>query len=406
MEKENLSSQDILSSEDINEYVSVDPKISRETNENGQTFEFTNVSLDEFINKSDEDDEDAVDTGIIVLTPHQQILVDNLKAALKEKAPANYERVVKRLENIEKLARAIARFPSLLEKIDTTSSVRTPEALIENIISYQHDGDTTLHMPSKAILGKGFLVSKIHTFYSMSKLAKTKAGMSEKQAKEYSDETVSMMFTLMAEDVYLNLIKDDTLTMELRRQLAFALIILWEHRSDQNINDIAPVLQNVWNARRTLAPAFGTMMGTSELLLVSIQMDQDWRDFIKTRLGNQEVSQAMEEFLFGLSYEQILRLRKILKEKGVKAIGRDEVSAYLGERVKTDVSLDYRDFYLLYTVRRDNARARKRLHIEGPQHTLEDFFFRFVLERANEKQKRDSSIQEDVQNFKSEQKDA
>ncbi len=396
MENEKFESKEILSSEDINEYVSPEPNKIEGTDKSGKKFEFTTVSLDEFLDKDSGSGEDAVDTGIIVLTPHQQDLVDKLKAALKEKAPANYERVSKRLANIEKLAQAIARFPSLLEKIDTTSSVRTPEALVDNIISYQHDGDTTLHMPSKAILGKGFLVSKIHTFYSMSKLARTKAGMSEKEVKEYSNETISMMFTLMAEDVYLNLIKDDSLSMELRRQLAYSLIILWEHRSDQTISDIAPVLQNVWNARRTLAPAFGTMMGTSELLLVSIQMDQDWRDFIKTRLGDSEVSQAMEEFLFGLSYEQILKLRQILREKGVKAIGRDEVSSYLGERIKTDVSLDYRDFYLLYTVRRDNARARKRLHVQGPQHTLEDFFIRFVLERDEKKQKRDSSIQEEA----------
>ena len=55
----------------------------------------------------------------------------------------------------------------------------------------------------------------------------------------------------------------------------------------------------------------------------------------------------MEEFLFGVSYEQILRLKGILRDQGVKSIGRDEVSSYLGERVKTDINLDYRDFYLL-----------------------------------------------------------
>ena len=178
--------------------------------------------------------------------------------------------------------------------------------------------------------------------------------------------------------------------MNLRRQLANSLIILWEHRTDQTMTDIAPVLQTVWQARRTLAPAFGTMMGTSELLLVSIQMDSDWREFLKQKLEIPEVSQAMEEFLFGLSHEQISRLRNILKNQGVKSIGRDEVSKYLGERVKTDVSLDYRDFYLLYTVRRDNARARKRFKMDGPKNTLEDFFIRFVLEQNELKQINDS----------------
>lgn len=354
-----------------------------------EQFEFTPVDIDQFFDK-EEISKDEIKTGIIVLTKHQEQLVNKLLDALRIHAPDRIERIENRMKDINNLAEAIAQFPSLLERTNMTSSVRTPQALIDSLISYQEDGDTTLHMPSKAILGKGFLVAKIHTFYSMSKLAKNYAEMSDKEVKEYTDETNSMMFTLMAEDVYLNLIKDKTLSMDFRQQLALSLIILWEHRSDQTIADIAPVLQSVWSARRTLAPAFGTMMGTSELLLVSIQMDEQWTAFIKKRLGDSEVSQAMEEFLFGLSYEQILKLRGILREKGITAIGRDEVSLYLGERVKTDISLDYRDFYLLYTVRRDNARARQRLNLPGPKKTLEDHFIKFVMELNRDKQNNDT----------------
>ena len=355
-------------------------------------YEYTPVSIESFFDAEDriESDVNPEDIGLTVLSAHQEDLVQNLRAKLKVTAPDRLEILDRRLKDLKKLATAITNFPSLLQRTNLNTTVRTPAALVDNIISYQEDGDTLLHMPSKATLGKGFLVTKIHTFFSMSKLAKRFAEMDDKEVKKYYDETVSMMFTLMAEDVYMNLIKDKSLSMDLRQELANALIILWEHRSDQTISDIAPVLQAVWNARRTLAPAFGTMMGTSELLLVSIQMDAQWTQFIKKRLGDQEVSQAMEEFLFGLSYEQILRLRAILREQGVKAIGRDEVSSYLGERVKTDVSMDYRDFYLLYTVRRDNARARQRLHLPGPTKTLEDFFIRFVMEQNAEKQKNDS----------------
>ena len=357
----------------------------------GAHFDFEPVSIESFFDKDKlENDLVVENTGITVLTTHQEELVRKMRQALEHHAPQRLEILDDRLSDIKELATAIAHFPSLLQRTNLTNSVRTPAALVESIISYQEDGDTLLHMPSKAILGKAFLVTKIHTFYSMYKLSRTHADMEEKEGKLYLDETVSMMFTLMAEDVYLNLMKDKTLSMDLRRQLANSLIILWEHRSDQTMTDIAPVLQSVWNARRTLAPAFGTMMGTSELLLVSIQMDSQWAQFIKQRLGDDEVSQAMEEFLFGLSYEQIMRLRSILREQGVKAIGRDEVSAYLGERVKTDVSLDYRDFYLLYTVRRDNARARQRLHLPGPTKTLEDFFIRFVMEQNVQKQQNDS----------------
>ena len=379
--------------EKINETAADGNSVETDNETEPMHFEFTPVSIESFFDAEEKGDADISpeNIGLTVLSAHQEELVQKLRSKLKIVAPDRLERLDKRLKDLKTLATAIANFPSLLQRTNLNTSVRTPAALVESIISYQEDGDTLLHMPSKAALGKGFLVTKIHTFFSMYKLANNFAEMEEKEARVYYDETVSMMFTLMAEDVYLNLMKDKTLSMDLRRQLANSLIILWEHRSDQTINDIAPVLQSVWNARRTLAPAFGTMMGTSELLLVSIQMDSQWNQFIKQRLGNQEVSQAMEEFLFGLSYEQILRLRAILRDQGVKAIGRDEVSSYLGERVKTDVSLDYRDFYLLYTVRRDNARVRQRLHLPGPTKTLEDFFIRFVMEQNEAKQKNDQA---------------
>lgn len=354
------------------------------------TFEYTPVSIESFFDKS-EIQAGAISTGITILTKHQETLVKQLLDSLHRTSPDRVEHLESRLRQVEKLAQDIALFPSLLERTVTNTSVRTPEELIESLISYHEEGDTLLQLPSKATLGKSFLVTKIHTFFSMYKLARDFTSMDEKEVKKYLDETISIMLTLMAEDVYMDIIRDESISKELRREMALSLIILWEHRSDQTIDDIAPVLQSVWQARRKIAPVFGTMMGTSELMQVSMQMDVQWVQFMKSRLSDPDVSQAMEEFLFGISHEQIKRLKEILRVQGVKNIGRDEVSSYLGERVKTDIAADYRDFYLLFTVRRDNARVRARLHFDGPKHTLEDHFIRFVIEQNAARQMMDSA---------------
>ena len=296
---------------------------------------------------------------------------------------ADTERVLiikDRMKDLEHLARAIALFPSLLEQHDLPGGMRTPKTIVEMLIDSQEAGDRTLLLPSKASLGKGFLIAKMHTFSSLSKQStriKAPASLSE----ELMTEAVTMMFSLLAEDVYLNLIADKTLSREIRRQWGYSLLMLWEYRTDDRIQVIAPILNEVWTARRKLAPAFGTMMGTSELLLISMQMDGQWLDFIKNKLCDPGVSQAMEEFLFGISYEQISRLRTILRTKGIAAIGRDEVADYLGMPIKTDAELDYRDFYSLYTIRRDDARERARMKLSGPHKTLEDYFIQFVTEQ-------------------------
>ena len=67
-----------------------------------------------------------------------------------------------------------------------------------------------------------------------------------------------------------------------------------------------------------------------------------------------------------------------------------EVKKFLGGHIKADAGLDYRDFYSMYTVRRDNARSRARLMLEGPKKTLEDYFIQFVTEQNKEKQNNDS----------------
>ena len=358
---------------------------------NGINTEFTSVDISDFFDKSEQ--QEPIDTGIIVFTEQQRQLIKTLRHNLSESHESQLEPFNKRVEDLKKLAAAIANFPSLLERANLTGGTRTPTSLIDSLINSNREGDTTLQLPSKATLGKGFLVAKLHTFSSLEKICHA-ANVEQKLTSAIHDETISMMFLLLAEDVYLNLIRDTSLTMESRRQLAISLLLLWEHRADQNISDISPVLQSVWKARTRLAPAFGTMMGTSELIMISFQLDEQWSEFIKTKLGEPGVNQAMEEFLFGISYEQISKLKNILRERGIAAIGRDEVSSFLGADVKTNVSEDYRDFFQQYSLRRDNARARKRLDLPGPHKTLEDYFISFVMELNRKKQEKDTAAQE------------
>ncbi len=349
------------------------------------TQEFTHVNIDEFYDE--EQHNDTFSTDIIVLTDNESNLVRMVCDKLKAISPETLEGISNRIADVKRLASDIARFPSLLHKQILSSEVQTQHTLAESLLQ-QRDGDKTLHLPTKAILGKGFLVAKFHAFAAMTKIA-VNSKFPDEDIQKLNNATLNIMFTIMVEDVYLSLLDDLTIPIDIRRQIAYSLIILWEHRSDQNVADVAPVLDSVWRARRKLAPAFGTMVGTSELLFLSIEMDDQWRHFIMSRLSDTDVSCAMQEFLFGLSHEQILTLKQILREKGIAAIGRDEVSSFLGQKALSVYDEDPRSFFLLYSVRRENAKARKRMNLSGPHQTLEDHFMRFILERNKEKQHND-----------------
>lgn len=353
--------------------------------EKEQAQEFEQVDISSFFDSEPEKEETS---KVVIFTKKQQALLNEIMPIIQKNNRETAESFINRIVDLEALASAINRFPSLLERHSIIGDIRTPNSLIDSLIDHLDGGDSTLQLPSKANLGKGLLIAKMHTLSSLTRQANHLGETKLYQALEA--ETVSSMFSLLVEDVYLNLIRDSSQPVEFRREWALSLLLLWEHWSDQNIEDVAPVLQSVWTARRRLAPAFGTMMGTSELMMISMQMDEQWIQFIKEKMGEPGVTQAMEEFLFGISYEQIQTLKNTLRTKGISAIGRDEVSKFLGEHVKADAGLDYRDFYSLYTVRRDNARARERFKVEGPHKTLEDYFIQFVTKQNREKQKNDT----------------
>ena len=98
--------------------------------EENAAFEFTPVSIDSFFDKS-ELQADSIGIGITILTKHQEMLVKKLLDVLHRDAPDRVEHLEARLRKVEKLAKDIALFPSLLERTETNTSVRTPQELVE-----------------------------------------------------------------------------------------------------------------------------------------------------------------------------------------------------------------------------------------------------------------------------------
>lgn len=320
---------------------------------------------------------DIISTDIVVLNNDEKILVENAFERLNGKYKNSVVELSKKLLDLERLSSAISRFPSIKETSVLAGETRSQKTLIENLCKTPTDS-RMLSMPTKAILGRGFIVAKFHVFSALTKIA-AKSLFPKKEIEILRNATLNIMFTIMSEDVYISILDSNLLSKEKRKDVADALTHLWEHRLDQNITTFAPVLTGVWYARDKLAPVFGTMMGTSELFLLSTNLDEKWQKFLLEKLPQKVIGQALEEFLFGISYEDILFVREQLSKKGVPVIGRDEVSGLL-KRDFDFSNTDPRLFYASYVERHNNAGARKRLNIEGPKNTLEDYYISFLFE--------------------------
>lgn len=322
---------------------------------------------------------DIISTDIVVLNDTEKRLIENFFGQLNEKNETSALEIGKKLMDLERMSAAISRFPSIHETSVLAGERRSQQTLIDNLCKTPPDS-RMLSMPTKAVLGRGFLVAKFHIFSALAKIA-VKSTFPETEIEKLRLATLDIMFTIMFEDVYISILDSNILSSDKRAKVAEALTYLWEHRLDRNIPTFAPVLTKVWTARDKIAPVFGTMMGTSELFLLSSELGDSWQRFMMEKLADKTIGQAMEEFLFGISYEDIIFVRKELIRQGVSSVGRDGVAAMLGRELESE-NTEPRSFYSSYVQRLNNADARKRLNAEGPKNTLEDYYIAFLFEKG------------------------
>jgi hypothetical protein len=123
------------------------------------------------------------------------------------------------------------------------------------------------------------------------------------------------------------------------------------------------------------------MNGSSELVRISIDLGNDWQEFLVKYIDDDETRWALEEFLFGLSYEEIVEVRSRLCRFGIMAVGHDEVRSFLGSCPAYTIvrNSDPRAIYDFYIDRRDAAAFRQRTSAPGPRKTLEEMYLKFRI---------------------------
>jgi hypothetical protein len=318
-------------------------------------------------------------TDVLVLTDDEDQLVWEIENWLDNKNNADAELVRERFQCLHELGAAISRYPSVRDTQLLHGEPRDEEKLIKSLCDFS-TASHLLHIPTKVVAIRSFLVAKFHAFSLLSYLVR--------ESHEFYIPLKKIIFsiicTLMAEDVYFSCLEDEFLPHNTKLRLTRDLISLWDSGTDTRAIRHLPALINLWTARDEAPPVFGTMDGTSELLRISIDMGEDWRDFLIEEAINDETRWALEEFLFGLSYEEIVQIRLRLARFGVTAIGYDEIRSYLGSKpsyslVKGD---NPRGIYDFFVDRREAGLFRKRISSPGPRRTLEEIYlkYRIVLE--------------------------
>ena len=313
---------------------------------------------------------------MLALNNEETEVLERIKKYLDSRDPEECELVKQRFECLAALGMAISQYPSVRESQKIRGVQRSEEQLLDALCSFAAPS-YLLHIPARVVAARSYLVAKFQAF----SLLQILAGGQEEFYLPLRKVIMSVIHTLMAEEVYFSCLNEPGFSRELKLNLANDLISLWDSGSDPHMVKYLSVLDSLWHARDSSPPSFGTLNATSELLRITMDLGDDWHNFLVINMMVNETRWALEEFLFGLSYEEINSVRSRLVKLGINAVSHDEIPSYLESKPAYGVinSSDYRAIYNFYVDRRDAARLRQRLSLPGPGRTLEEIYLKYRI---------------------------
>ncbi|MDR1319718.1 MAG: hypothetical protein LBJ90_08840 [Treponema sp.] len=310
-------------------------------------------------------------------------MVENIEKWLHEKNSSDYQLARERFSRLRQFGAVVSEYPSIRDTQFLKGLVRDEGHLVEALQSFSSSSHL-LHIPTKVVAARSFLVAKFHAFTLLSYLVDADSNF----LSSVRQIILSVICTLMAEEVYFSCLVDPGFSRITKASLANDLISLWDSGIDHRGIRHLTALSALWIARDAAPPTFGTMDGNSELLRISLEMDKDWQEFLVEESTTDETRWALEEFLFGLSYEEIQKIRSRLRRFGVTAISYEEIRSYLGSKPSYSVvdDRDPRAIYDFFLERKGACTLRKQVSAPGPQHTLEEIYlkYRIILETGQQ----------------------
>lgn len=311
-------------------------------------------------------------------TSAEQKVLDKFVQVLKEHNSPSTQLVESQVKHVRNLAHLVDASSSPLTDSLEFEEKRNVDSLIEKVC---RQGLTlAVDIPSKAHLGHAFTILKLHLFGLLMKLLPTIKEL-EEVAIQVEEEYNDLLFILMAEELYSNLLSQNRIAHKPMREAAKELILLWDKRTSGYLSTFAQSTRQLWLARNTLVPVLGTLLGTMEIMRLSTHVPKVWFDFLTSIAHDAEAASALEEFLFGITYEELGNLREYMKSENIRVINRSSAWHILGKKEEKKVgTYSALALYKSFLERQRQSIIRGYKEAKGPKMTLEEYFVVYLLE--------------------------
>jgi hypothetical protein len=330
----------------------------------------------------------AAEAVAVDLFDHRELaLVERAMSALSVRAPADAEVLKKLIRQLRHTQMLLEETRALRAPTQLGGEPRTFETLIEHLISLDGlAGD--LALPLKATLSRTYLLSKINFLRGFVK-ATTALESSWPEFQEFShdlrEELGQSIYTLLGEELFLALLRKPDVEERTKRRAADKLITVWDD-AHLEIDDFAPLLESAWHARNRINSDFGCLVGAAETFrLVCEDCSPEVLDYFAQDGRSSDESSAFEEFLFNMTYEELVQLRRTMRERGLTAVSAKWASNVLGrpiDELEHSHEIDPIALYRSYNRRQLAADFRLMAGAPGPRRTAEAYLMIHLLDQS------------------------
>jgi hypothetical protein len=320
-----------------------------------------------------------------VLDSHESELVEQAMAAVTARSPADAAILAGLIGELKATSELLDRQRPLRRPTALGGEPRDEQTLIDHLCTIDGlSGD--LALPLKATLSRTYLLTKINFLRGFVKATSALVDSPDtaKVTHELREELAQSIYTLLAEELFLALLRKPDVSRRTKQRAADQLITVWDDAALE-IDDFAPLLESAWHARNRINSAYGTLLGATETFrLVTEDCSPDVIDFFGREGMSADESAAFEEFLFNMTSEELGTLRRAMQQQHVTAASPAWAAEVLGrqiEELEHSHEIDPISLYRSYQRRQLAADFRLMSGAPGPRRTAEGYLMVYLLDQ-------------------------
>ncbi|CAN5920585.1 hypothetical protein BH11MYX3_BH11MYX3_21090 [soil metagenome] len=308
-------------------------------------------------------------------------------ALVSERSPTDAKILEGLLAELQATSELLDRQRPLRRPTALGGEPRDEQTLIDHLCTIDGlSGD--LALPLKATLSRTYLLTKINFLRGFVKATSAIQDVPDcaKMAHDLREELAQSIYTLLAEELFLALLRKPDVTRRTKQRAADQLITVWDDAMLE-IDDFAPLLESAWHARNRINSAYGTLLGATETFrLVNEDCSPDVLAFFGRDGMSADESAAFEEFLFNMTCEELATLRRAMQQQHLSAASPAWAAEILGRQIEElehgpKHEIDPMALYRSFQRRQLAADFRLMSGAPGPRRTAEGYLMVYLLDQ-------------------------